>query len=96
MTPVTISLDTPIVRGDTTIATLQLRKPGAGELRGVNLLDVAQLQTTAIIKVLPRITTPTLTEPEVAAMDLGDFMACAAEVAGFLLQKAQIADFPEA
>lgn len=83
----TVSLQTPIARGDTSIATLQLRKPTAGELRGVKLLDLAQLDVQAVITVLPRISIPTLTDVEAAALDPADLMQCATEIGRFLLKK---------
>jgi len=85
---VTIQLDEPIQRGDTTISEIQLRKPKAGELRGVSLVDVANLDVMALQKVLPRITTPTLTTVEVNNLELADLMQLGAEVAYFLAKKA--------
>jgi hypothetical protein len=87
----TIPLDTPIQRGDTEIASVSLRKPKAGELRGVNLTDILQMDVVAITKVLPRISEPTLTEAEISGLDPADFTALAGEVAGFLLQKSALA-----
>ena len=55
---VTVIPDEPIQRGDTSITEIQLRKPKAGELRGVSLVDVANLDVMALQKVLPRITQP--------------------------------------
>jgi hypothetical protein len=43
----------------------------------------------ALLTVLPRITQPSLTVPEVAAMDPADLLQIGVEVAGFLLTKAQ-------
>jgi Phage tail protein E. len=45
-------------------------------------LDVASL-----IKVIPRISTPTLTAQEAAAMDPADLVAIGGKVISFLLQK---------
>ena len=85
---VTIELDEPFKRGDTLITSIEMRKPKAGELRGVSLVDVANLDVAALQKVLPRITTPTLTTNEVNNLDLADLMALGAEVAYFLAKKA--------
>ena len=57
----TIELDTPINRGSKSIAKIDIRKPKAGALRGVSLVDVMQMDVTALTKVLPRITEPALT-----------------------------------
>ncbi|MDN4146437.1 phage tail assembly protein [Pseudomonas tohonis] len=83
-----VELDTPIKRGEQKITSIELRKPQSGELRGVHLGELLQLDVNSLIKVLPRISIPTLTEPEVAAMDPADLLAAGTKVAGFLLQKA--------
>lgn len=87
-----VALDTPIVRGEQTIATLQLRKPRSGELRGLSLVDLGQLKVDALIKILPRISMPTVTEVEVSNMETADLLACGAEIGSFLLQKSQRTD----
>ena len=65
----TVTLDQAIQRGDTTITEIQLRKPKAGEMRGLNMTDVVQMDVNALTKLLPRITTPILTEAEIGNMD---------------------------
>lgn len=85
MTTKTIILDTPIKRGDDTINSVEVRKPVSGELRGCNLTDLLQMDVVALTKVLPRITTPTLTDQEVARMDPADLLQMGTEVSGFLL-----------
>lgn len=87
----TITLDTPIKRGETEITSISLRKPAAGELRGLNLTDLLQMDVIAVTRVLPRISDPTLTEAEVSALDPADFTVLASEVAGFLLPKSALA-----
>ncbi|MDR3398728.1 MAG: phage tail assembly protein [Pandoraea sp.] len=84
----TITLDTPIQSGRNEITEFQIRKPGSGELRGVNLSDLAQMNVDTLIKVLPRITAPALAEHEVASMDPADLLQCGLAVSGFLLPKA--------
>lgn len=94
----TIELDEPIQRGKTLITELHIRKPVAGELRGVSLMDLAQMDVLALRKVLPRITAPSLTDQEIGTMSPADIMQCGVKVAGFLLtkqQKAQV-DSPDA
>lgn len=82
-----ITLDEPIKRGEQTIDTLTLRKPTSGELRGVSLTDVLQMQTDALITLIPRLSSPSLTAVEVRAMDPADLVQCGGEIAGFLLTK---------
>lgn len=83
----TIELDTPIVRGNQQITEIVLRKPRSGELRGVALVDLLQMDVLALRKVLPRITTPSLTDHEIGNMDPADLVDCAGKVAAFLLKK---------
>jgi len=82
-----IPLDEPIQRGEQTIDALTLRKPTAGELRGIALVELAQLDVSALHKVLPRITTPTLTEADVSRLALSDLLALGTEIAGFFARR---------
>ncbi len=82
-----VTLDEPIVRGENKITEIVLRKPDAGALRGVSLVDLAHVNVSALHIVLPRITTPTLTPQEVARLDPADLMALGVEVAAFLVPK---------
>lgn len=86
--PNTLTLDTPIVRSTQTIDQITLRKPQSGELRGVSLSDLVSLDVTALSKVLPRISTPTLTEHDVAMLDPADLVQLGGIFAGFLMPKA--------
>jgi len=83
----TVTLDEPIQRGDQTISEISLRKPNAGELRGVSLVELAQLDVSALHKVLPRITAPPLTEADISKLCLADLLALGAEIAGFFARK---------
>jgi hypothetical protein len=87
-----ITLDTPIVRGSTEITEVTLRKPVSGELRGVSLTDLLQMDVLALRKVLPRITAPSLTDHEIGQMDPADLVQMATEVAGFLLPRSAKVD----
>ena len=83
----TVTLDQAIQRGDTTITEIQLRKPKAGEMRGLNMTDVVQMDVNALTKLLPRITAPILTEAEIGNMDPADLMQLGSEVSTFLVPK---------
>lgn len=86
--PNTVTLDEPLKRGDQTIEEVTLRKPSAGELRGTSLAALANLEVTALQKVLPRISTPMLTEADVANLDPADLVQLGGVFSGFLLPKA--------
>lgn len=85
---VAVQLDEPLQRGNTVISEIKLRKPKARELLGVSLVDIANLDVVALQKVLPRISTPTLTSVEVSNLELADLLQLGAEVAYFLAKKA--------
>lgn len=82
----TIPLDQPI--GD--IKEVSLRRPKAGELRGLMLAKVQLQDTGSLITLLPRITQPSLTEDQLADMDPADFTALANEVTAFFVTKGDL------
>lgn len=87
-----VTLDTPIIRGKTLIDSITLRKPQAGELRGMHLVELLNMDVATLIKILPRISNPSITAPEAAGMDPADLLACGSKISGFLLQKSVKAD----
>jgi hypothetical protein len=84
----THTFDTPILRGEQSITQVTLHKPTAGALRGTALTALVNLDVDALRKVLPRISTPTLTEMDVVNMDPADLVALGGMFAGFLMPKA--------
>lgn len=79
-----VTLIKPIKRGEQVITDVTLLKPCAGTLRGVSLASVANSDVDALIKVLPRMTMPSLTEQEAAELELPDLLSFASKVVGFL------------
>ncbi|SOE91881.1 Phage tail assembly chaperone protein, E, or 41 or 14 [Burkholderia sp. D7] len=86
--PNTHELDTPLVRGKQSITHVTLRKPTSGELRGTSLSDLVNLDVAALQKVLPRISSPTLTDADVARMDPADLVQLGGIFSGFLMPTA--------
>jgi len=82
-----VELDSPIKREGDDVTVITLRKPMAGELRGLSLADLLNLEVDAITRVLPRISTPVLSEQEARNMDPADLVACGGEISSFLLPK---------
>lgn len=88
-----VPLDKPIIRGDQTITAINLRRPLAGELRGVDIAGLLrQMDYGALETLLPRISSPTLTRADVAQLDPADLAALAAEVMLFFVPKAATAE----
>jgi hypothetical protein len=90
MSSKTITLDTPIKRGETEITSIDIRKPDAGALRGCSLRALMNFETDAIMAVLPRVTEPPLTAQEVMLMDPADLLDAGSEIATFLLKKREL------
>jgi len=97
LTTTEITLDHPIKRGEQTIEKIQVRRPGSGELRGCSLLDLMRMDVSALHVVLPRLTTPTLTQHDVSRLDPADLTQLGTAVTNFLLPKsAKEEDSPSA
>lgn len=69
-----ITLNKPLVMGEKTIEVVEIREPMAGDCRGINLMDLFNnIDPEAYMRLLPRITSPSLTTAQVAALSLVDF-----------------------
>lgn len=87
MSTETVTLDNPILRGDTQITDITLRKPKAGELRGLNLNDILNMDVNSLTVLLPRISSPMLTKDEARQLEPEDLLLLGGAVANFLLPK---------
>lgn len=72
------------------VTGIDLRKPQTGELRGLKMTDVLQMDTDAMIKLLPRITQPALTSAQVASLDPADFIALCGKAVLFFAKKSEL------
>jgi len=90
----TVVLDTPIMRGKSEIKEVVLRKPQSGALRGTRLQAIMDMDVSAMMTIIPRISSPTLTPQEMAELDPADLTAMSVEVVTFLLKKSVLADLP--
>ena len=86
---VTVTLGTPIKRGETTIESLTLRKPTAGELRGLSLQDIVSTDISAILTLTPRISSPPLTQFEADALEADDLTEIGGAIRGFFMTKTE-------
>lgn len=85
----TVTLEEPIVRGRTTITEITLRKPKGGELRNLNLQDILQTDVTAMLKLIPRISNPPLTQDEADDLEAPDLATLAGTIRGFFMTKTE-------
>lgn len=82
-----VTLDCPIKRGETEIKEVTLRKPLAGQLRGIKLTELLNLDVGSVQQVLPRISTPSLQPHEIAQLDPADLTELGVKVAAFFVRK---------
>lgn len=78
----TITLKTPLKRGEKEISSVQIREPKGGELRGISLSEMAEMKTDIVLTLLPRISTPSLTEEEGEQIGGLDLMKIGAAILG--------------
>lgn len=85
------TLDEPITRGDSTVTELTVRKPSPGDMRGLTLNAVSNGDVNALTKLLPRITSPALTEQEISGgiLEVQDLTDLCEIVVDFLFTKAR-------
>ncbi len=83
----TVTLDNPIQRDDKSIIEVSLRKPKAGELRGLNLNDILNMDVNSLTVLLPRISSPMITKDEARQLEPEDLLLLGGAVANFLLPK---------
>lgn len=76
-------------RGDTLLKGVTVRKPGAPEMRGLQMMSLIQMDVVQLETLLPRITMPPLHKGDFAPgpnmIDSSDLFMLGAEVANFLL-----------
>ncbi len=85
----TVTLSDPIKRGELKIERVTLRKPRAGELRGITLQDLINTDIVAILKVIPRISDPVLTPHECNDLDPADLAEMGGTIRGFFMTAAE-------
>lgn len=88
---VTMRLEYPIAlgNGELIIDRVTLRKPHSGEMRGLAMLDIMRIDNDALVKLLPRITTPAIHKVMADALDPSDLGTLGKLVAGFFSSKKQ-------
>ena len=84
-----ITLLEPIERESGPVKELTLRKPRAGEMRGLSIKDLMNAETSAVITLTPRICDPFITDHEASMLSAEDFAEVAGTIVGFFMSPAQ-------
>lgn len=80
----TVTLTSPLKRGDQEITEVTLREPRAGELRGLEMFDVIRMGVNAHRTLVPRISN--ITANEFDALAPRDLLSVNTEVVGFFTE----------
>lgn len=62
----TVTLSAPVRIDGQAVTEITLRKPMTGELRGLSMIDILRMDVNAMIRLLPRISQPPLSERQLA------------------------------
>lgn len=79
-----ITLSKPIGKGEGKTKEINLREPKAGELRGIAMIGVYQMDVETFDVLLPRITTPQITKQDITDMSMLDIGKLMGGVLNFL------------
>ncbi len=79
----TVTLPVPIEKDGKDITEIELRKPCSGDLRGLSLLGVCEMQFEAACTLLPRISI--LNERDLLNMDVANLAPLMTEIASFFV-----------
>jgi hypothetical protein len=82
-----ITFEEGFKRGEETVVELKLRRPQAGELRGLSTIDVIRQEYAAIEKLAPRITQPAMTAQDIASLSPADLMELGSGMADFFMSR---------
>ena len=81
-----ITLTNPINLGaDNKLESFNLRSPMAGELRGIKLLDIMQMDASAHAQLIPRISEPMVSTTAFYQLQPSDLMTVMTEVINFFV-----------
>ncbi|HVI51513.1 MAG TPA: phage tail assembly protein [Candidatus Sulfotelmatobacter sp.] len=81
----TITLIKPLKFGEDIIAELPLRRPMAGDLRGIKLAAIQELDVTTILSLVQRLSTVPLAPDTLTTMDPVDIVQACEVISGFFV-----------
>lgn len=88
-----VTLSAPVRVDGKDVTEITIREPKAGEMRGLLMVQIAQMDTTHLMKLLPRITVPSLSEAQLSDLRLSDFFALSTKAVSFLVPPDQLRQF---
>ncbi len=80
-----VTLSKPFKRGDKDVDSVLLREPMSGELRGINLSDLMQMEVSTVGRVLERISEPMIDKATFAQLNPRDLMDLSVGIVSFFV-----------
>ncbi|WP_323842939.1 phage tail assembly protein [Moraxella sp. Pampa] len=87
MTSKQITLTHGVKLGDNTINDITVNKPFVSHLKGISLTKLFNMDTEELLKLIPRVTSPSIPQPALERMQITDFTFLVGEVVGFLAEE---------
>lgn len=85
-----VTLIEPLTIDGEDIAEITLRRPNGGDLRGLKLSELLQLDVGSVMRLVPRISAPYVSESQMAEMSAADLTKFATGVVGFFIDPADL------
>lgn len=85
-----VILQEPLTIDGETVTEIELRKPRTGDLRGVKLTDLLQMDVNAVLRLLPKISHPYLTPSALEELDPTDLATLSVVVTTFFAKRRQL------
>lgn len=82
-----ITLEKGVKLGENTINDITITKPVVAHLKGISLTKLFNFETDELMKLIPRVTAPSIPQPALSNMDVTEFMTLVGEVVGFLAEE---------
>ncbi|MBF0169053.1 MAG: phage tail assembly protein [Alphaproteobacteria bacterium] len=78
-----VNLSMPLGEGERKVDKLALRRPSSGELRGISIQKLIEMDITTVLVVLPRISMTPLSPQMVNQIDPADLISVGEAISGF-------------
>jgi len=88
----TVELSQDYLIGGEAVAKITLRKAKGGELRGLKMTEIFQMDYTSMAKLISRISTPYISEEQFDGLELCDVQALSTAALGFFAHPKQKAE----
>ena len=90
-----VTLSTPVKIDGKDVTAINLRRPKTGDMRGLKIRAVHEMDVDTFTRLLPRITMPPLSPAQIADLELPDFVALSEKAFLFFTTPEQLKEINE-